>query len=58
MRGAKWLMIASLAAGLAAAARAENVDIGKSEFLSSCASCHGADAKGKGPVSEIGRAHV
>ena len=52
MRGAKWLMIASLAAGLAAAARAENVDIGKSEFQSSCASCHGADAKGKGPVSD------
>jgi mono/diheme cytochrome c family protein len=52
MRGAKWLMIAGLAAGLAAAARAENVDIGKSEFQSSCASCHGADAKGKGPVSD------
>src|SRR5512139_408450 len=45
-----WLMIASLTAGLAAAAQAEDVDIGKSEFQSSCASCHGADAKGKGPV--------
>ncbi|WP_454649081.1 c-type cytochrome [Bradyrhizobium liaoningense] len=46
-----WLIIAGLAAGCAAAAKAEEVDIGKAEFLSSCASCHGADAKGKGPVS-------
>ena len=49
--GVKWLIITSLAAGFAAAAHAED-DIGKSEFLTSCASCHGADAKGKGPVSE------
>jgi mono/diheme cytochrome c family protein len=51
-RGVTWLMIAGLAAGFAAAAQAENVDIGKSEFQSSCASCHGTDAKGKGPVSD------
>lgn len=49
--GLKWLMIAALTAGLARAAEAQNVDIGKSEFQSSCASCHGADGKGKGPVS-------
>jgi mono/diheme cytochrome c family protein len=48
----KWLMIAGLAAGFADAAQAEDVDIGKSEFQSSCASCHGTDGKGKGPVSE------
>jgi mono/diheme cytochrome c family protein len=48
----KWLLVAGLAAGFAAAAQAEDVDIGKSEFQSSCASCHGADAKGKGPVSD------
>ena len=48
----KGLMIAGLVAGVAGAAQAENIDIGKSEFLSSCASCHGADGKGKGPVSE------
>lgn len=47
----KWLMIISLTAGIAGAAQAEEVDIGKSEFQSSCASCHGADGKGKGPVS-------
>ena len=47
----KWLMIASLTAVFAAAAQAEDFDIGKWEFQSSCASCHGPDAKGKGPVS-------
>jgi mono/diheme cytochrome c family protein len=51
LKSGKWLMIASLAAGFAAAAQAEDFDIGKSEFQSSCASCHGTDAKGDGPVS-------
>jgi mono/diheme cytochrome c family protein len=50
--GVTWLIIAGLATGFAAAAQAEDVDIGKSEFQSSCASCHGGDAKGKGPVSD------
>ena len=50
--GVKWLMIASLGADFAAAAQAEDFDIGKSEFQSSCASCHGTDAKGNGPVSD------
>jgi mono/diheme cytochrome c family protein len=48
----KRLMIFGLAAGCAGAVQAEAIDIGKSEFQSSCASCHGADGKGKGPVSE------
>jgi len=52
MSGLKWLMIAGLTAGFAGAAQAEDFDIGKSEFQSSCASCHGTDAKGKGPVSD------
>lgn len=50
--GIRWLTIASLAAGFVAAAQAEDLDIGKSEFRSSCASCHGADARGKGPISD------
>ena len=50
--GVQWLIITSLTAGFAAAAQAEEFDIGKWEFQSSCASCHGADGKGKGPVSE------
>jgi mono/diheme cytochrome c family protein len=48
----KWLMVASLTAVLAAAAQAEDFDAGKAEFQSSCASCHGTEGKGKGPVSE------
>lgn len=48
----KWLIIASLTAGFAGAAQAEDIDIGKSEFQASCASCHGTDGRGKGPVSE------
>lgn len=47
----KRLMIGCLAAGFAGTAQAENVDIGKAEFQASCASCHGIDGKGKGPVS-------
>ena len=50
--GLKWLIITNLTAGFAAAAQAEDFDIGKSEFQSSCASCHGTDAKGKGPISD------
>ena len=48
----KCLMIASLTAVFAAAGQAEDFDVGKAEFQSSCASCHGADGKGNGPVSE------
>jgi mono/diheme cytochrome c family protein len=50
--GVQWLMVAGLAAGFAAAARAEDPDVGTSEFKSSCASCHGSDARGKGPVAD------
>jgi len=49
--GVKWLTIAGLTVGCAAAAQAENFEMGKAEFQSSCASCHGTDAKGNGPVS-------
>jgi Cytochrome C oxidase, cbb3-type, subunit III len=48
----KWLVIVGLTGVFAAAAQAEDVDVGKAEFRSSCASCHGTDGKGKGPVSE------
>ncbi|MEZ0099897.1 mono/diheme cytochrome c family protein [Bradyrhizobium elkanii] len=44
-------MIAGLTAGFAAAAYAEDADVGKAEFQASCASCHGVDGKGKGPVA-------
>ena len=48
----KWLMTTGLAAAIAGAAQAQDVDVGKSEFQSSCASCHGADGKGNGPLRE------
>ena len=49
--GINRLMIATIAGCWAAAAQAQEIDIGKSEFQSSCASCHGTDGKGNGPVS-------
>lgn len=49
--GAKWLLITGLAAGFAATAEADDFDVGKAEFQSSCASCHGVDARGGGPIS-------
>jgi len=45
---------AVLAAGLVAAplfGYAQGADIGKQEYLNKCASCHGRDAKGDGPVA-------
>src|SRR5579864_5651320 len=42
------------AAGLVAAplfGYAQGADIGKQEYLSKCASCHGRDARGDGPVA-------
>jgi mono/diheme cytochrome c family protein len=30
---------------------AQNGDLGKAEYLSSCAACHGLDGKGDGPVA-------
>lgn len=49
----KGLMIVSTITVLSGAANAQDADVGKSEFLSSCASCHGADGKGKGPMSGL-----
>ncbi|WP_338822205.1 c-type cytochrome [Bradyrhizobium septentrionale] len=46
-------MVLGLTAVFATAAHAEDGDVGKAEFQASCASCHGADGKGKGPVSEL-----
>ncbi|RTR02457.1 c-type cytochrome [Halomonas nitroreducens] len=31
----------------------EQVSVGQAEFESSCASCHGVDAKGRGPYAEL-----
>lgn len=45
------VIAALLTIGLNATAWAKNDDVGKLLFQSSCASCHGVDGKGKGPVS-------
>ena len=37
--------------GAAACAQPQGVDMGRSEFQNSCASCHGAGGKGDGPVA-------
>ena len=44
-------MIAAVIATLETKASAQDFDAGKSEYQSSCETCHGEDGKGKGPVS-------
>jgi mono/diheme cytochrome c family protein len=51
MSAFKWLIIATVIIGFSASGWAQGLDEGKTEFLSSCAPCHGTDGKGKGPVS-------
>jgi mono/diheme cytochrome c family protein len=48
----KWLIIATTVFGFSARASAQHIDVGRTEYLSSCAACHGIDAKGNGPVSK------
>lgn len=49
----KWVIIANALIGFGACALAQDVDVGKMEYQSSCAVCHGADGKGKGPFSAV-----
>ena len=39
-------------AGPAAAAEPGDVEIGRSEYIHNCASCHGRDGRGGGPMAE------
>lgn len=51
----KWtthLLAADMIMALAVPVAAQSVDVGKVEYQSSCASCHGVDAKGDGPVGQ------
>ena len=48
----KWLLFANLTVGLSVPTWAQDFDVGKSEFQSLCAACHGSNGKGKGPLSE------
>jgi mono/diheme cytochrome c family protein len=47
----KWLMTSSAIIGFSACASAQDIAEGKTQYQSSCAACHGIDAKGDGPVS-------
>jgi mono/diheme cytochrome c family protein len=55
MKGAaiRWIIVAGAIVGFSAFASAQQVDIGKAEYQANCASCHGIDAKGDGPVSKV-----
>ncbi len=48
----RWLMITSTIIGFSADASAQDIAEGKTQYQSSCAACHGIDAKGDGPVSK------
>ena len=48
----RWLIIVNTIVGFSACASAQDIDVGKTEYQSSCAACHGIDAKGNGPVSK------
>ncbi len=48
-----WLIAVNLAVGLTAPASAQDVDEGKFLYQSSCASCHGIDGNGNGPLLAV-----
>ncbi len=47
----KWLIATTIIIGFGSCASAQE-DVGKVQYQSSCAACHGIDAKGDGPVSK------
>jgi mono/diheme cytochrome c family protein len=51
-QAAKWLTVAAVLSGLTSVAWTQDLDVGKIEYQSGCAACHGADGKGKGPLRE------
>jgi len=54
----KWIITAGAIVGFSTCASAQDIDIGKAEYQASCASCHGIDAKGNGPVSKELKTHT
>lgn len=48
----RW-MVLGLALCSSAVLAQQKVDFGKREFEANCASCHGMDGKGKGPIVEL-----
>lgn len=53
MKTRTWMIAAmgTAIAGMMGLAHAQRVDIGKSEFDSNCATCHGTSGKGNGPMA-------
>ena len=45
------LLIAAILFATNVPVQAQDLDKGRNEFLSKCAGCHGADAKGAGPMT-------
>jgi mono/diheme cytochrome c family protein len=50
---ANWLIVATMIVGFSGAAQTQAIDAGKTAYLSSCAPCHGEDAKGNGVLSPV-----
>jgi mono/diheme cytochrome c family protein len=55
--GLSFLIIANAIIVFAACASAQNVDLGKTEYQSACAACHGFDARGNGSISKELKTH-
>jgi mono/diheme cytochrome c family protein len=48
---ASWLLLWNIFFAFGNSVLAQELDTGRTEFLSKCAPCHGADGKGNGPLS-------
>ncbi len=57
MAALRCLIIANAIIAFHACASAQSIDVGKTEFQSGCAPCHGVDAKGTGPVGKELKTH-
>jgi mono/diheme cytochrome c family protein len=49
-QGAARLLLVVAMSSFIASTRADDFDLGRTQYLSSCAGCHGDDAKGNGPL--------
>ena len=48
----RWLVVANAIIGFSSCGQAQDIDVGRTEYQSSCGACHGMDGKGNGPLSE------